>query len=77
MGVFNLKKFIELIQRVHQERFEKVMQKIIAEKIPVTFLSVAPIQNAVAAVKNFRSQGLNITNLIATTPPPIGNGVTA
>ena len=65
-----MKKFVELIQRVHQERYSVVINKIVSQKIPVTFLSVAPIQNAVAAVKNFRSQGLNITNLISPTPPP-------
>jgi len=63
-----LKKFIELIQRVHQERYSAVINKIVAEKIPVAFLSVAPLENSFATVKNLRAQGLNITNLISTTP---------
>ena len=65
-----MKKFVELIQRVHQERYSVVMSKIITEKIPVAFLSISPIQNAIAIVENLRSQGLNITNLISLTPPP-------
>ena len=64
-----MKKFIELIQRIHQERYSVVMQKIISQKIPVAFLSVAPIQNSVATVKNLRAQGVNITNLVSATPP--------
>ena len=64
MEDFKLKKFIELIQRVYQERYFVVIQKILNQKIPVAFLTVDPIQNAIANVKNLRSQGLNITNLI-------------
>lgn len=77
MEVLRLKKFIELIQRVHQERYSVVIQRIAKEKIPVAFLSVNPVQNAIEIVKNLRSQGLNITNLISPTPPPPGNGVTS
>lgn len=64
-----MKKFVELIQRVHQERYSILVNKVITEKIPVTFLSVSPIQTAIVTVKNLRSQGLNITNLITSTPP--------
>ena len=67
-----MQKFIELIQRIHQERFSVVMNKIVGEKIPVAFLSVAPLEQAVEFVKNLRKQNLNITNLIALSqaPPP-------
>ena len=65
-----MKKFVELIQRVHNERFSVVMNKIAAEKIPVAFLSLAPIDAAVEIVKNLRGQGLNISKLITLQPPP-------
>lgn len=70
MEVFILKKFIELIKRIHQERFSIVMNKIINEKIPVAFLSVAPFDQVSKIVKNLRNQNINITNLITITPPP-------
>ena len=59
-----MKKFVELIQRVHQERFSIVMGKIIAEKIPVAFLSLAPIEQAVDIVNKLRTNNLNIKMLI-------------
>ena len=66
-----MKKFVELIQRVHKERFSVVMNKIITEKIPVAFLSLAPIEQAVGIVNQLRSQGANVTTLIIPTPPPL------
>ena len=71
-----MEKFVELIQRVHQERFSVVMNKIVAEKIPVAFLSLAPIETAVQLVNNLRAQGANVTTLITMenpTPPPFEN----
>lgn len=65
-----MKKFVELIQRVHQERYSVVINKILAEKIPVAFLSITSLENAVATVKDLRSQGVNITNLITIAQPP-------
>ena len=65
-----MKKFVELIQRVHKERFSVVMNKIIAEKIPVAFLSLAPVANAIQIVNHLRGQGVNITNLITLDPTP-------
>ena len=67
-----MEKFVELIQRVHNERFSVVMNKIVAEKIPVAFLSLEHINNAVEIVKKLRGQNLNITTLITleATPPP-------
>lgn len=67
-----MKKFVELIRRVHQERFSVVMNRIVAEKIPVAFLSIAPIEQAIELVKNLRAQNLNIDTLITTPPPPPG-----
>ncbi len=71
-----MKKFVELIQRVHKERFSVVMNKIAAEKIPVAFLSLAPINDAIQIVNNLRGQGANVTTLITidpNTPPRFEN----
>ena len=38
-----MKNFVKLIQQVHEERFSVVLNKIIKEKFPVAFLSIAPI----------------------------------
>lgn len=67
-----MKNFVKLIQQVHEERFSVVMDKIVRRKIPVAFLSPSPIAQAVEVTKDFRAQGLNITNLIVidNTPPP-------
>ena len=65
-----MKKFVELIERVHKERFSVVMNKIVTEKIPVAFLSTAPLQNSVINVKNMRAKGLNIVDLIVTDSAP-------
>lgn len=68
-----MKKFVELIERVHKERFSVVMNKIVAEKIPVAFLSLDPINNAIQIVQNLRGSGANVTTLITldSAPPPI------
>ena len=68
-----MKKFIELIERVHKERFSVVMNKIMAEKIPVAFLSLAPINTAIQIVQTLRGSGLNISTLIIldSAPPSI------
>ena len=58
-----MKNFVNLIQQVYAENFSTVMNKIITKKIPVAFLSLQSIDNAVETVKNLRAQGLNITNL--------------
>ncbi len=65
-------RFIKLIERVHKERYSVVMNKMIAEKIPVAFFSLAPINNAVDIVNKFRNSGVNVTTLITiedSTPP--------
>ena len=64
-----MKKFVELIERAHKERFSVVMNKIVAEKIPVAFLSIAPIEQAIEIVKNLRKQQLNIKELVTVNPP--------
>ena len=68
-----MKNFVKLIQQVHEERFSAVMNRIGARKIPVAFLSIAPINQAVEITKNLRAQGLNITRLfvIDNNPPPV------
>ena len=68
-----MKKFIELIERVHKERFSVVMGKIIAEKIPVAFLSLAPIEQASRNVASLiANSNINIKTLITNQPntPP-------
>ena len=65
-----MKKFVELVQRAYQENFQTVMNKIVAEKIPVSFLSLAPVENSVEIVKQLRSQNLNIVDLVTISPPP-------
>ena len=66
-----MKKFVELIQRVHKERFSVVINKILAEKIPVAFLSLAPINNAIQTVNKLREKGgVNIKTLITLDAPP-------
>lgn len=59
-----MKNFIKLIKQAHEERYIKVLTKIVENKIPVAFLSVAPIAQAVDVVNDFRAQGLNIATLI-------------
>lgn len=65
-----MEKFIELIEQIHKERFDAVMNKIVAEKIPVAFFSIAPLENAVEVVKNLREQNLNVATLISSQAPP-------
>ncbi|MBR5913565.1 MAG: FkbM family methyltransferase [Selenomonadaceae bacterium] len=59
-----MKKFVELIQRVHKERFSVVMNKIAAEQIPIAFLSLEPVADAIQIVNNLRENGANVTTLI-------------
>lgn len=68
-----MKNFVKLIQQVHEERFSVVMNRIAARKLPVAFLSIAPVVQAVEITKNLRAQGLNITRLfvIDNNPPPV------
>ncbi|MBQ4404872.1 MAG: hypothetical protein II857_10770 [Selenomonadaceae bacterium] len=65
-----MKNFVKLIQQVHEERFSVVMNRIGAKKLPVAFLSIAPIAHAVEITENLRAQGLNITNLFVINNPP-------
>lgn len=65
-----MKNFVKLIQQVHAERGSIVLDKILKEKVPVAFVSVEPIAQAVETVKIFLNQGLNITNLVTTDTPP-------
>ena len=64
-----MKNFVKLIKQAHEERFSAVMNEILRKKIPVAFLSVMPIAQAVNAAKNFYNQGLNITTLVVTDNP--------
>ena len=66
-----MKNFVKLIKQVHEERFSVVMNRIVAQKIPVAFLSVAPIAQVIEVIKNFSNQGVNVKTLftIDSTPP--------
>lgn len=64
-----MKKFIELVKRMHQERYSVTMNKILSEKIPVTFLTIAPVENALNTVKSLREQGLPIDCLVTASNP--------
>lgn len=59
-----MKNFVKLIKQVHEERYSKVLTKVVSNKIPVAFLSLAPTGQATEIVKDFRAQGLNITMLV-------------
>ena len=63
-----MKNFVKLIQQVHKERYTKVLTKLIQTNPPhhVAFLSLAPVNQAVAIVKELRAQGLNIYRLFVT-----------
>ena len=68
-----MKNFVELIQRVHNERFSVVMNKIVAEKIPVAFLSIESLKKASVSVASLiMNFNINVTYLITTQsdPPP-------
>jgi len=71
-GKLKLKNFVKLIEDVHKERFNAVINNLIAKKIPAAFLSVGNFEMAVENVKNLRAQNLNVTNLItlSNAPPP-------
>ncbi|MBQ3727316.1 MAG: FkbM family methyltransferase [Selenomonadaceae bacterium] len=58
-----MKNFVKLIKQAYEERYSVVLGKILREKLPVTFFSVAPTAQAVEAAKTFRAQGLNIIAL--------------
>ena len=68
-----MKKFVELIKHVYQENYSMVMNKIVAKKIPIMILTVAPAENILGVAKDLRNRGLNITNIIAP-PPPLAIG---
>lgn len=67
-----MKNFAKLIKQVYEEKYFSVVKKIIDNKTPVAFLYISPIEKSVELVKNLRSKGWNITNLIVTdnNPPP-------
>ena len=64
-----MKNFVKLIEQVHAQRYMKVLNAVVAKKIPVAFMSIDLLDKAVDTVKNFRAQGLNVTQLITTFEP--------
>lgn len=66
-----MKNFVKLIQQVHEERFSVVLSKIMTKKIPVAFISLAPVNQAVETVESFREQALNIANLFVLDSAPV------
>ena len=68
-----MKKFVELVKRMHSERYSVTINKIISEKIPLAFLTIAPVENVLSVIKDLRNQGLFVNNLITLQnpiPPP-------
>lgn len=59
-----MKKFTELVTRIYKENFSVILNKMIAEKIPLAFFSVAPIESAITQVEKIKGQGLNIATLV-------------
>ncbi|MBR1646463.1 MAG: FkbM family methyltransferase [Selenomonadaceae bacterium] len=68
-----MKNFVKLIRRIHEERYMKVLARLVKNKISVAFLSTMKISDAISTVKEFREQGLNITLLITTDTPVAEN----
>ena len=67
-----MKRFVELIRNVSKEQYTYVVENLMAKRIPVAFLSLVPINDAIQKVSQIRARGLNVTTLIVTdtTPPP-------
>ena len=62
--------FTGLVEKSFNERFYSVVDKIIANKIPVAFLSAESTETAVKMTNKLRSEGLNIMSLVVCQPPP-------
>ena len=58
-----MQKFIELIRDMHDECYNKVLNKLVTQKIPIAMLSVVDINKSFDMAKKFASQ-LNLTHLI-------------
>lgn len=68
-----MEKFVELIQKIFQERFYFVGRNLVSQKIPTAFLSVfQPFEDSVKCVKKLRNDGVNVKFLI--TPPHVFEG---
>ena len=67
-----MKRFIELIRNISKEQYTFVVENLMTKRIPVAFLSIVPINDAIQRVSQIRARGLNVTTLIVTdrTPPP-------
>ena len=65
-----MEKFVELIQRVLQELFHKVVDRVQAKKIPAGLIYRGDFPAAVQHTKNLREMGLNITHLLLVTDVP-------
>lgn len=67
-----MKNFVQLIQKVHNMNFMALSQKLVHEKIPVTFLTYSVTDDCINFAQNYKNQGLNIPHIITVTPPPRG-----
>ena len=47
----------------------KVLAQLVTKKIPVAFVSIDSLAKAVETVKEFRAQGLNVTQLFTKFEP--------
>ena len=66
-----MKSFTELVERVFNERFDTVMDRIIATKTPVAFLSADPEDQFKGLLETLRAEGMNIVSVVSVLPPPI------
>ena len=65
-----MKNFVKLIQQAHEERYFIALTKMFEKKIPVAFLSISSLNQAVETAEDFRAQGLNVTNLLTIDDSP-------
>ena len=61
-----MEKFIELIKDMHEECYDKVLENIAREKIPVAMLSIVAAKESLEIAKSF-SSGLNLTHFITSS----------
>ncbi len=64
-----MKRFVNLIERMYNERYSVVTQKILSEKIPIAIFSLAAPEVATKQIENFQSQGANVSVLLTSAPP--------
>lgn len=64
-----MKSFTELVEKVFNERFDTVVDKIVADKTPIAFLSVDPEDKFKGLLDTLREDGFNIISIVSVPPP--------